>query len=80
MVRKGRWLGKRNSEKTRTIAYRLGKQNRHARGELNPKAKLSLGEVAAIKIDARPTRLLAAQYRVHRTTIQKIRRGALWSK
>jgi hypothetical protein len=80
MVHKGRWLGKRNPEKTRAIAYHLGKQNRHARGERNPKAKLSLSEVASIKADTRPTRLLVAQYHVHRTTIQKIRRGALWSK
>jgi len=79
MVHKGRSFSKRYPEQARAKAYRLGKQNRHARGERNPKAKLLLSEVAAIKIDARPTRLLAAQYHVNRTTIQKIRRGALWS-
>lgn len=48
------------------------------RGEKNPRAKLSVEQVAAIRSSREPAKLLASLYGVHWTTIFAIRRGALW--
>jgi len=51
---------------------------RRARGERHGSAKLTAQQVEWIRKDPRPTRYVAAEYRVHRTTIQRIRSGARW--
>lgn len=56
----------------------LGLANNWARGSGNPKAKLTEGQVAEIRDDRSPTRILAKRYNVDRTTVQRIRRGAQW--
>ncbi len=50
-----------------------------ARGARHGCAKLSEQDVAAIKSSPERTSNLAAKYGVDRTTIQRIRRGALWN-
>jgi hypothetical protein len=47
-------------------------------GEMNPGAVLLLRQVRRIKTSTAQTRDLVARYGVHRNTIQRIRRGALW--
>lgn len=53
-------------------------QGRGPLGERNPKAKLTTTAVAAIRADTRVARLVAADFRVHHTTISSIRRGDTW--
>lgn len=47
-------------------------------GERNPRAKLSVTDVQAIRSSARTNVALAAHYGVHHTTISDIRRGKNW--
>ena len=44
-----------------------------------PKAKLTEQQVAWIRHDPRPTRYVAHDYRVSKTTIQRIRSGKSWT-
>lgn len=78
MTAKGRHFAARYPERAKEVARKVGLANTHARGEGNPKAKLTATDVAAIRMDARPTRFLAADYGVDRTVIQRIRSGVLW--
>jgi hypothetical protein len=47
-------------------------------GDLNGRAKLTWEAVRRIRGDSRPTRFVAADYGVNRTTIQSIRSGRKW--
>lgn len=58
---------------------KLGLSNDWAIGERNPKSKLTAAQAASIKKDGRRTTELACIYGVDRTTVQRIRRGALWN-
>lgn len=79
MSRRKRTHYHRNPEKVRAMGWRAGKMNTWARGEGNPKAKLTAQQAAEIKADTRKTKELAIIYDVCRTTIQRIRQGALWA-
>ncbi len=79
MMARGRHWTTLQPERAREVAYRNGKANTHSRGVGNPKAKLDEQQVGVIAKSDKPTRLLAKQYGVHMTTIQRIRRGAAWS-
>ena len=69
----------RNPNKAAEVGRATGRRNDWAAGTGNPKAKLTVEQVASIRADGRATRFVAAQYGVERTTIQRIRRGSLWT-
>ena len=79
MVSKGRHFSQRHPEIAERIGFERGSNNTHTRGEGNPKAKLTIAQVMAIRADARPTKAVAAEYGVNRTTIQRIRGGKQWA-
>lgn len=56
-----------------------GAANNWSSGERNPKAKLTPEQVAEIRESIVGSRALGRQYGVDRTTIQRIRKGALWT-
>lgn len=78
MVQRERSMAKRYPDLARDLGYRTGSQNNWARGADNPKAKLSPDDVEAIRNDSRLTSVLAAEFGVTRTTIQRIRSGRAW--
>ena len=68
-------------EKAAEVARRLGrKAGSWTSGRKNPKAKLSPEQVAAIRDSNDGSRSLGRKYGVDRTTIQRIRKGALWQE
>lgn len=69
----------KNPEAGRAAGLKLGHSNTWAKNEGNPRAKLTPQQVSQIRDDRRATRFLADEYGVDRTTIQRIRRGALWT-
>lgn len=79
MTERRRYFAARNPEACREAGRKAGLMNDWAGGERNPKAKITDEQARAIKADGRPTRVLAVGYGVDRTTIQRIRRGALWN-
>ncbi len=48
------------------------------RGERNGRAKLTVNDVLAIRIDSRPRRIIAAHYGIALSTLRDIRSGRLW--
>ena len=70
------WVGT-TAENTADMCAK-GRKADH-RGEQNPRAKLAAEQVRAIRSDPRGHKRLARQYGVHRSTIQDIRNGTLWS-
>ena len=79
MKARGRTWAAQNPEAAREVGRRTGLANTHARGEKNPKSKLTEQQVKFIRNDPRPTRYVAAEYAVNRTTIQRIRNGSAWA-
>lgn len=79
MKERGRTTAARYPALARELGRRRGSANVHTRGEGNPKAKLTREQAMAIRSDGRPTKAVAATYGVDRTTVQRIRRGALWN-
>ena len=77
MERNTHWTEK-DPERARKVGRESGLKNDWHRGEGNPKANLTVQQVERIRQDPRATRFVAADYGVDRTTIQRIRRGALW--
>lgn len=49
------------------------------RGERAGRAKLTAADVAAIRADTRPTRVVGPEYGVHPSQISRIRRGKSWA-
>lgn len=78
-VVRGRYFFAIDPERCRAAAKKAGQANTWAQGSGNPKAKLTDVQASAIRSDTRATRFVAAEYGVERTTIQRIRRGALWT-
>lgn len=78
MAVRRRSFGASQPERARMYGIQFGKANVHARGEGNPKNKLSEQQVLAIRGDRRSSILIGREYGVDRTTVQRIRRGALW--
>ena len=76
MARRKRSYFAKNPEIARESGRRLNQG--HSKGEGNPKAKLSKDQAAFIRNSVEKTKLLAERFGVDRTTIQRIRRGALW--
>lgn len=79
MFSRGRHWTQREPERARAVGVLNGAKNDWARGESNPKARLTADQVSEIAASADKTKLLAARYGVNRTTIQRIRRGAAWN-
>ena len=79
MVERKRYFAARDRDGAVAAGRKSGLANTWARGAGNPKAKLTQEQVGMIAKDQRPTRFLADEYQVDRTTIQRIRRGALWN-
>jgi hypothetical protein len=79
MWERGRHWTQRDPERARELGRQRGKLNVWAKGERNPKAKLTPDQAAEIAASSEKTRFLAARYGVDRTSIQRIRRGALWN-
>lgn len=69
----------RQPERAQEVGRKSGLAKDWAAGSGNPKAKLTPEQVMAIRADRRPTREIVASYGVARTTVQRIRSGALWS-
>ena len=78
MFGRGRAWQQRDPEKMRAFGRTTGRRNNWARGQCNPKAKLTAEKVAEIVASSMGSRELGKLYGVHRTTIQRIRGGALW--
>lgn len=78
MKRRGRHFAAIQPDRVRELGRRMGLANTKARGQGNPKAKLTDRQVLEIFSDKRKTKTLASIYGVDRTTIQRIRRKALW--
>jgi len=78
MRERRRSFGATQPERHRLNGIEAGKMNDWAKGENNPKAVLSAAQVATIRESYMLTKHLALMYGVHRTTIQRIRRGAQW--
>lgn len=78
MRERGRSTAARYPELARELGRRTGRRNTHTRGEGNPRAKLTAEQATAIRSDKRPTKLVAADYGVDQSTVQRIRRGKLW--
>lgn len=78
MRERGRSMARRHPELAKKIGQEAGRRNTWNSCGGNIKAKLSEAQVLAIRQDTRPTRQVASAYGVDRTTIQRIRRGALW--
>jgi hypothetical protein len=55
------------------------RRRRHSFGERNHTAKLTPGQVAAIRADARSNSAIARELGVHNATISRIRSGGLWN-
>lgn len=64
----------------REVGRRTGEKNTWVGGQQNPKAKLTEAEASLVRMSRETTAELARRYGVHRTTIQRIRRGAQWSR
>ena len=79
MVARRRYFAASQPERCSQAGRKAGLKNNWSRGESNVRAKLSATEAASIQADCRTTKALAELYGVHRTTIQRIRRGALWN-
>ncbi len=80
MKERRRTFAARQPEAHRLNGIINGRKNDWTKGERNPKAVLSLAEVNTIRSSKTPTKRLAEHYEVHRTTIQRIRRGAQWAQ
>lgn len=78
MVRRKRYFAATQPERCREAARKAGLKNNWHKGEKNPRAKLSAKDADAIRSDERKTKVVAEEYGVHRTIVQRIRRGALW--
>jgi hypothetical protein len=79
MWERGRHWTQQQPERARAIGIESGKKNTWSKGSANPKAKLTPVQVGEIAASGDKTRFLAARFGVDRTTIQRIRRGALWN-
>lgn len=79
MWERGRHWTQQEPERARQLGIVGGQMNDWAKGEANPRAKLTAAQAKDIATSGEKTRFLAARYGVDRTTIQRIRRGALWT-
>lgn len=79
MGRRGRTWAHRNPEKARETGLRIGHANTWARGQRNPKAKLTPDQVEEIRNANGSSYAVAASFGVNATTIQRIRRGEAWN-
>lgn len=79
MARRGRARFARRPQEAKEAGRALGQSNTWTAGEGNAKAKLTTAQAHQIKADTRPTKVVAEEYGLHRTTVQRIRRGALWN-
>lgn len=55
------------------------KPDRLRKGEDNGRAKVSASDVVAIRSDTRPTALVAAQYGIDRSSVNRIKRQISWT-
>lgn len=79
MKERRRYFAARDPIRCSAAGRKSGLANNWASGERNPKAKLTADMVSAIRSDPGSPRQVARRYGLHRTTVQRIRKGALWS-
>lgn len=79
MTERRRFFAATQPERARNLGQIFGACNDWTAGEGNPKAKLTAEQAREIRMDRRKTKTLAEAYGVDRTTIQRIRRGSLWT-
>jgi hypothetical protein len=79
MVSRRRYFAAVDPHGCREAGKKGGVMNTWSQGSQNPTVKLTPEQAAQIKSDTRKTKVIAEEYGVHRTTIQRIRRGALWN-
>ena len=74
-----RTWAQRNPDKAKALGAALGSSNDWARGERNPKAKLTISQVAEIRQAGGSSYAIAASFGVDATTVQRIKRGTAWN-
>lgn len=79
MKNRKRYWQAREPERVSELAKETFSAQTHTRGEGNPKNKLTSDQVDEIRSSGAGTKDLSSKYGVHRTTIQRIRNGALWN-
>lgn len=79
MVARRRYFAATDPDACKLAGAKGGAMNTWHRGEGNPRAKLSAEQVDAIRSGPRKTKVVAEEYGVDRTTVQRIRRGSLWN-
>ena len=78
MARRKRQWTQKNPKRAGDVIRRWCRKGVHSQGEKNPRAKLSSDDANDIRLSGEKTKALAEKYCVHRTTIQRIRRGVNW--
>lgn len=79
MWARGRHWTQREPERAKQLGIIGGKMNTWARGERNPKAKLTPEQVEQIRVSAGSSYAVADRFGVNATTIQRIRKGEAWN-
>ncbi len=79
MFARGRHWTQCEPERAKRVGAESGKQNDWAKGASNPKAKLTPEQVEAIKGETGTSYAIAKRYGVNATTIQRIKKGELWT-
>ena len=78
MVSRGRHWTQRDPERARQVGRNIGKMNNWSKGAKNPKAKLTNEQARAVADSNESTKILAEQYGVNYSAIQRIRSGTSW--
>lgn len=79
MWERGRHWTQQQPDRARELGREYGKLNDWARGERNPKAKLTPAQVDEIRRSKGSSYSVAPHYGVNPTTIQRIRKGEAWN-
>lgn len=79
MFSRGRHWTQQQPERARHLGRIGGKQNDWARGERNPKAKLTPAQVEQVREAKGSSYAVARSFGVNATTVQRIRRGESWN-
>lgn len=79
MVRRGRDAAKKYPDKWPRILQKMHSVTKVHKGDLNPNARITATDAAAIRASKEMTKVLVERYGVTRQTIQSIRRGDTWN-
>lgn len=78
MFSKNRHWTQKDPGRARKVGRESGKKNTWARGEGNPRGKLTEQQAREIKASTERTKVLMERYGVAKTSIQRIRSGKAW--